>query len=211
MTSFYPSGNALQRAAASLRREGVGAFAYKLASEVGFRRALLLERLLDDPIADPAHALPVEFAMLGEHETGDYLALRPDADPARVADHLASGWTCAALRHEGRIVSACWSAGPPYWSDYLERSMPVGAGDVYLVDAWTDARYRGHALAHVLCLHQLHHFRALGFRRAVRATVPENPSALRVHAKSGFRAVVMVGRIRIGPWRWHFRRDWQRT
>jgi RimJ/RimL family protein N-acetyltransferase len=85
--------------------------------------------------------------------------------------------------------------------------MPIGPGDVYLVDAWTDARYRGHALAHVLCLHQLRHFRAFGFRRAVRGTVPENPSALRVHAKSGFRPIAMLVRIRIGPWRWHARRD----
>jgi len=207
MTSFYPSGNALQRAAASLRHEGVGTFAFKLASELGYRRILLLERLLDEPIADPAPALPVEFAMLGEHEIDNYLALRPDADPAQVADQLATGGTCATLRHEGRIVSACWSAAPPYWSRYLERSMPVEPGDVYLTDAWTDARYRGRALAHALCLHQLHRFRASGFRRAVRGTIPENSSALRVHAKSGFRPIAMLVRIRIGPWRWHSRRD----
>ena len=48
-----------------------------------------------------------------------------------------------------------------------------------LVDAWTDARYRGHALAHVLCLHQLHHFRALGFRRAVRANISASAEHLR--------------------------------
>jgi ribosomal protein S18 acetylase RimI-like enzyme len=207
MTSFYPSGHALQRAAASLRHEGVGAFAFKLASELGYRRVLLLERLLDDPIGDPAPAMPVEFALLAEDEIDDYLVLRPEADRARIVEHLAAGWTCAVLRLEDRIVSACWSAAPPYWSAYLERPMPVEPGDVYLTDAWTDARHRGHALAHVLCLHQLHHFRALGFRRALRGTIPENLSALRVHAKSGFRVIAMLGRLRIGPWRRHFRRD----
>ncbi|MBK6395881.1 MAG: GNAT family N-acetyltransferase [Betaproteobacteria bacterium] len=209
MTSLYPSGNALQRASASLRREGVGAFAYKLASEVGFRRALLLERLLDDPIADPAPALPVEFAALCAHEIDDYLVLRPDADPAQVADpRLRMDLPRAEARgtHRVRLL-----ARRPALLVQLPRTHDADRvdGDVYLVDAWTDARYRGQALAHALCLHQLHHFRALGFRRAVRATVPENPSALRVHAKSGFRAVAMVGRIRIGPWRWHFRRDWR--
>ena len=74
MTSFYPSGNSLQRAIRSLRQEDLGTFAYKLASETGFRRVLLLERPLDDPIADPAPALPVEFAALCAHEIDDYLA-----------------------------------------------------------------------------------------------------------------------------------------
>ncbi|MBK6805916.1 MAG: hypothetical protein IPG84_14195 [Betaproteobacteria bacterium] len=143
MTSLYPSGNALQRAIRSLRQEDLGTFAYKLASETGFRRVLLLERPLDDPIADPAPALPVEFAMLGAHEIDDYLVLRPDADRAHIAAHLASGWTCHVLRHEGRIVSACWRANPPYWSSYLERTMPIADGDAYLTDAWTDAGYRG--------------------------------------------------------------------
>lgn len=209
MTSFYPSGNALQRAIGSLRHEGLGTFAYKLASEAGFRRVLLLERPLEQPIADPAAGLPVDFAPLGVREIDDYLALRPDADRTRIADHLASGWTCHVLRHEGRIVSACWRAEPPYWSSYLERMMPIAVGDAYLTDAWTDAGYRGHALAHVLCLHQLRDLREKGYRRALRGTVPENRSALRAHAKSGFRPIAMLGRIRIGPWCGHFRREWR--
>jgi hypothetical protein len=209
MTSFYPSGNALRRAIRSLRQEDLGTFAYKLASETGFRRVLLLERPLDDPIADPAPALPVDFAMLGAHEIDDYLVLRPDADRAHIAAHLASGWTCHVLRHDGRIVSACWRADSPYWSSYLERTMPIADGDAYLTDAWTDAGYRGHALAHVLCLHQLRDLREKGFRRALRGTVPENRSALRAHAKSGFRPIAVLGRIRIGPWRGHFRREWR--
>ena len=209
MTSFYPSGNALQRAVGSLRHEGPGAFAYKLASELGFRRVLLLERLLDEPIADVASATPVEFAVLGARDVDDYLAHRQDADRARVEARLASGETCFALRREGRIVSTCWSAGPGYWSGYLECPMPVADGEAYLLDAWTDAASRGLGLAHVLCVHQLRHLRAKGFRRVLRGTVPENRSALRAHAKSGFRPIAMLGRIRIGPWRWQFMRDWR--
>ena len=202
-------GGAIGRAVGALRRDGLEAFAYKVASEAGFRRVLLLARPLDEPIADVVPTLPVEFASLGKDDIDDYLALRPDADRARIAAHLASGWNCHVLRHEGRIVSACWRADPPYWSSYLERTMPIADGDAYLTDAWTDAGYRGHALAHVLCLHQLRDLREKGFRSALRGTVPENRSALRAHAKSGFRPVAMLGRIRIGPWRRHFRRDWR--
>lgn len=209
MTLPRTHDSALERAIDSLRNDGLGTFAYKLASEVGFRRVLLLERRLDAPIPDVAPAVAVEFVLLGEGDVGDYLALRPDADHARVAAQLASGWSCYALKHGGRIVSACWRADPPYWSSYLERVMPVGEGDAYLTDAWTDAGYRGQALAQVLCLHQLRHLRAAGYRRALRGTVPENRSALRAHAKSGFHPIEVLGRIRIGPWRRHFRREWR--
>ncbi len=202
-------GRTLRRAFAVLRRDGAGAFAYKLASELGFRRVLLLARPLDEPIADVAPTLPVEFAALGERELDDYVALRPDADRARVAAQFASGWTCHVLRHEGRIVSACWSIASSYRTSYLECEMPAVDGGAYLADAWTDERYRGHSLAHVLCLGQLRELRARGFRIALRGTAPENRSALRAHRKSGFRPVALLGRLRVGPWRRYFRREWR--
>lgn len=200
-------GGALGRAVDVLRRDGAGAFAYKVASELGFRRVLLLARRLDEPIADAVSGLAVELARLGAHEIDDYLALRPDAERARVAGHLASGWTCHVARVDGRIVSACWSVAPTYWSSYLECEMPAVDGGAYLADAWTHDRYRGHSLAQFVCLEQLRHLRARGFRLALRGTVPENRPALRAHAKSGFRPVATLGRLRVGPWRGHFRRD----
>lgn len=207
--SYYGSGSALRRAWGSLRHEGPRIFALKLASELGYRRVVLLARPLDQPIADVAPTLPVDAALLAESDIDEYAALRPDEDRSRVRAHLAAGWKCFTLRHEGRIVSACWAALPPYRSSYLGCEMPVAADEVYLTDAWTDPRHRGHSLAHVLCLHQLAHFRDRGFRRAVRGTLPENRSALRAHAKSGFRPVAMLTRVKLGPWTWHTRRDWQ--
>ena len=113
------------------------------------------------------------------------------------------------LRHEGRIVSACWSIASSYRTSYLECEMPAVDGGAYLADAWTDERYRGHSLAHVLCLGQLRELRARGFRIALRGTAPENRSALRAHRKSGFRPVALLGRLRVGPWRRYFRREWR--
>ncbi|CAG1000766.1 hypothetical protein BURK1_02836 [Burkholderiales bacterium] len=207
-TGFDPSGNAVQRALSSLRHEGIVTFGLKLASEFGYRRVLLLGRPLDEPIPDVAPTLPIEIAVLNDGEIDDYLAFRPESGRASVSRQLASGWTCFVVRHENRIVSACWAPRPPYRSSYLECDMPVADGDAYLTDAWTLAAYRGRSIAHLLCLYQLRHYRALGYARALRGTVPENRSALRAHAKSGFRPIAMLGRVRLGPWRHHFRREW---
>lgn len=208
MRSFYPAGNAFERALASLRHEGMRTFAWKLAAELGYRRIVRLERLLDEPIPNATPALPVTLGLLGADEVGDYLAARREANAHEIAGRLASGRQCFVLRHQGRIASVCWATTGSCRSAYLERDVILADGDVYFTDAWTDPALRGHALAHALCLDQLRHFRDLGYRRAIRGTVPENPSALRAHAKSGFRPTAMLASLRIGRWRRDFDRAW---
>ena len=209
MRSFYPTGNALERAFASLRHEGLGTFAWKLAAELGYRRIVRLERALHEPIPDVTLELPVTFGLLGADEIDDYVAARPNARQAEIASHLRAGRHCFVVRHEGRIVSACWAATTACRSLYMGRDIELAEGDVYFTDAWTDPALRGHALAHALCVHQLRHFRERGFRRAIRGTVPENPSALRAHAKSGFRPTLLQARLRIGGWQRNFDRPWR--
>ena len=50
--SAYPTGNVIRRALLTLRDEGLRSFWFKLLGECGYRRLLLLERALDQPIAD---------------------------------------------------------------------------------------------------------------------------------------------------------------
>lgn len=208
MRSYYPSGGTWHRALASLRHEGFRTFAFKLLAEAGYRRVVLLERALDDTIPDPP-ADGTTFEQLAPDRIDEYLAFRDDVERARPAWQFESGHECYVLRRDGGIVSSCWSSSRPQRSSYLGIAIPIGEGDVYMTDAWTGPAFRGHAYAYVLCLHQLRHFRERGFRRAVRSTVPENYSALRVHAKSGFRPFGVLGTLRIGPWRRAFRRPWR--
>lgn len=209
MRSYYPNGNAVKRALGSLRHEGARTFALKLASELGYRRLLRLERSLHDPIPDVAPDLAVTFGLLGADQVDEYLAVRPTADRAEIESHLRAGRQCFVVRHEGRIVSSCWSTTTSCWASYVGREIVLEKGDVYFTDAWTHPALRGHGLAHALCLHQLRHFRDLGFRRAIRGTIPENYSALRTHMKSGFRPTVMLTRMRIGPWQRNLDRPWR--
>ena len=208
MRSFYPVGNAFERALASLRHEGVRTFAWKVASVLGYRRLVRLERMLDEPIPEATPTLPVKAELLGADQIGDYVAARPEANRDEIANRLASGRRCFVLRHQGRIASVCWATTMSCPSPYLRRDVILAVGDVYFTDAWTDPALRGRALAHALCLEQLRHFRDLGFRRALRGTVPENPSALRAHAKSGFRPTALLVSLRIGRWQRDFDRAW---
>lgn len=209
MRSYYPSGGAWRRAIGSLRHESPRTFALKLMAELGYRRVVMLARSLDEPIPDGPSADGTEFARLDEDRLDDYVAFRPESDRAGLVAQLADGFECYVLRRNGRLVSSCWATSRPRWSSYLGADIPTADGDVYLTDAWTHPDFRGLAHAHTLCLHQLRHFRERGFRRALRSTVPENYSALRLHAKSGFRPILVIRTMRIGPWRRTFRRPWR--
>lgn len=209
MRSYYPDGNALQRALASLRHEGARTFARKLASALGWRRMLRLERSLCDPIPEFTPDLPIEFGMLDAERIDAYVAARPGADRATIERLLRGGRQCFVIRHQGRIVSSCWSTTTSTWSAFVRTEIELTEGDVYFTDAWTHPHLRGHGLAHALCLHQLRRYRDLGFRRAIRCTIPENPSALRTHMKSGFRPTVMISRLRLGPWQRNLDRPWR--
>lgn len=209
MRSYYPSGSAWKRALGSLRHEHPRTFAMKLIAELGYRRTALLERPLDEPIPDGPKVDGVEFAQIGADRLDEYLAYRTGSERDAVAALFADGAQCHVLRRHGEIVSSCWATEHPRPSNYIRMAVPMEPGDVYMTDAWTHADHRGHAYAHILCLHQLRVFRDRGCRRAIRLTIPENVSALRAHAKSGFRPVAIVGSVRVGPWQRSFRRPWR--
>jgi GNAT superfamily N-acetyltransferase len=207
-TEAMKPGNAVRRAIVVLRSEGLKSFWFKLLGEIGYRRLLLLERQLAQPIFGFTPRLAVRIDTLKENEVGDYLAFRPETGRARVTEALRSGQTCFVARHESRIVSAGWIASRRAWINYLGCELELAAGDAYLSDAFTLSAYRGQGIAPALCLRQLQHLRQAGYGRAIRATVPENSSAMHAHAKSGFRPVAVMGTFRIGPWRRCFRRPW---
>lgn len=202
------SGNTVGRAMVVLRSEGFKSFWFKLLGEIGYRRLLLLERSLAQPISDFTPRLPVRIDALKESEVADYLAFRPETARTRVSEALWAGQTCFTARHEGRIVSAAWITSRRAWIDYLGCELELDADEAYLSDAFTLPAYRGQGIAPALCLQQLRHLRQAGYRRVIRGTVPENQSALHAHAKSGFRPVAMLGSLRMGPWRRSFRRPW---
>ncbi|MEP7207647.1 MAG: hypothetical protein ABI920_11960 [Casimicrobiaceae bacterium] len=206
MKDVYPTGNSVQRALHVLRHAGPRSFVFRLLSECGYRRMLLLARSLDAPIRLPRCPPGVDLAELQAHDFAPYGTLRgPDAAGV-FARRCSSGHRCFVARCGAEVVSACWAATHAARTDYLDCPIVLGPGDVYLYDAFTAASARGLALAPLVCAYQLTVFHDEGCVRAVRATVPENLPALHAHAKSGFGPIAVMGRVGLGPWRHHFHR-----
>ncbi|MGH8713343.1 MAG: GNAT family N-acetyltransferase [Casimicrobiaceae bacterium] len=203
--SAYPTGNALRRAMVTLREEGWRNFWFKLLSRCGYRRLLLVERPLDEPVPDFMPKMPVEPAVLTERQVDDYFAFRPNMTRSDVIERLRSGQICFVAWHDGRIVSGAWISVQPVWISYLGCAIDVDPGDAHVYDKFTLPAYRGYGIANTVRTFHLRHLQHAGYRRAVGAVLPENGSSLRDDRKGGFRPYGMLTRIRIGPWQSVFR------
>lgn len=205
---FFPAGNGVRRAVAVLRRQGLKSFWFKILGELGYRRMLLFERSLAQPVSEVVAGLPVSVDLLRESEVDDYLALRPDTPRTSITKRLRLGHQCYVARHEQRIVAACWTATRPVWSEYLECEINLCAGDAYLFDRFTQPSLRGLGIGNAVRMHQLRDLQQAGYRRTISAIVPENKPALRDIAKGGAKPFALVGRFKFGRWHRTFRRRW---
>jgi len=205
-----PTATKMTRAWAALREGGPRIFWLKLASELGYRRLLVLERSLEQPVAADVPTVPVRIEVLSSGGVDDYLTLRPEARREQVQQRWDVGHLCFAARHEGRLVACCWAALAGAWSDYLRCAVELAPGEAYLFDAYTLPAWRGRGIAHAVCMQQLSYLRQAGRRRVIRMTAAENTVALQVHAKAGFRPAGAIVSLGIGPRRRIFRRSWNK-
>ena len=198
--SAYPTGNALRRALLTLRVEGPKSFWFKLLGECGYRRLLLVERSLDQPVADFTPRLPVDVAILAQSEVDDYLVFRPGTTRRDIAGRLRSGEMCFVARHQGKIVAGVWVAVQPVWVSFLGCRIEVEAGEAHIYDKFTAPAYRGYGIANAVRTFHLLHLRCAGCRCATGAVLPENVSSLRDDFRGGFRVYGMLGRVKVGRW-----------
>jgi GNAT superfamily N-acetyltransferase len=189
----------------TLRGEGLRSFWFKLLAEVGYRRLMLLELPLDKVVPEFSPTLPVAIEQLSESEFNDYFAFRPETRREDSVGRLRSGQRCFVARRDGRIVGAVWIAVQPLWLPYLGCAIDMAPGDVHAYDKFILPAYRGHGISNALRMQHLRHLQRVGHRRMIVAVLPENASSLRDVLKAGYRPCGMIGRIKLGPWQWHFR------
>jgi len=198
--SAYPTGTALRRALLTLRIEGPKSFWFKLLAECGYRRLLLVERSLDQPVVDFTPRLPVQVAMLAHSEVDDYLVFRPGTTRRDIAGRLRSGEMCFVARHQGHIVAAVWVAVQAVRVPFLGCQIDMAPGDAHIYDKFTTPAYRGRGIANAVRSFHLQHLQRAGFRRATGTVLPENVSSLRDDFRGGFRVYGMLGRVKVGRW-----------
>jgi SAM-dependent methyltransferase len=169
-----------------------------------YRRVVLMERLLGEPIAELTARFPVAIDLLKETEVDEYTSFRPDADPLEICRRLEAGQWCFVARHEGRIVHACWAATGRAWIDYLGCAITLAPDEVYQYDSFTAPDVRGRNLAAVRVIVAARYFRQANYRRLVAVVVPENTLAFRPLEKAGYRPFGVMGYVKISRWRWNF-------
>lgn len=194
------------RIVAALRHDPPRTLFFKALDVLGYRRLLLCRRSLEEPWPDAPASAGLTVEILPASACAEYVAYRPHTRASRIGERWARGHLCFAARHDGRLVATCWAATGGATIEFLACAIPLAEGEVYLFDAYTTPAFRGRGVAVVICRAQLEHFRAAGYRRAIRATVPENTPALRAHGKSGFVPFGLIRRIKVGPWQHVFTR-----
>ena len=78
---------------------------FGLWGKIAYRRLLLMERRLDEPIRDVGPLIPVAIGLLREEEIEDYTTLVPGADAGDVRSRLVDGQWCFTARLDGRLIS----------------------------------------------------------------------------------------------------------
>jgi GNAT superfamily N-acetyltransferase len=212
IASSVPDGHrtfrlALQRLAEIAKEEGLRTLWFRILGELGYRRVLLLNRSLLEPIPDATPRLPVAISLLERTEITEYLEFRAGTSAGQIERRLDAGHCCFAGRYHGHLVATSWAATAQAWMHYLVCEVQLAPGEVYIYDSFTRPDCRGRGVSPAIGIEMLHHFRAAGYQRAVRAISPENRANLHAVAKTGYRPHCIMGYVKVGPWR----RDFYRT
>jgi ribosomal protein S18 acetylase RimI-like enzyme len=196
----------VRRAWQALREEGLRAFWFKLLGKLGYRRMYLLERVLTESLAATPPPAGVTLAWLRRDQLDEFVGLRSLFTAAAIGARFDNGDVCLSARVDGRLVGAMWACVKRPYLQFLERDVPLAPGEVYLFDAYVIPAVRGRSIAPLLSSELLRHFQEGGYRRAIRATLPDNAPALRAHAKAGFHPYTRFGYVKLGRWRHDFMR-----
>jgi L-amino acid N-acyltransferase YncA len=85
--------------------------------------------------------------------------------------------------------------------DYLGLELELAPGEVYTYDSFTAECFRGRGLSTASQARLAEVLRAEGFRRVLRAVLPENRAGVRDAVAAGFSPRGRIGYFRVGPWR----------
>ena len=188
-----------------VRHEGWRRLLFVVLADLGYRRFLLYERRLDEPIVPVTTRLALVFEPFRPAAFEEYLRMHPLVPRAQLEERLAGGDECFLARAEGRIAAVVWISRDAHFFRSIGCRYVLPAGEVYFYDSFTDPRLRGYGIAPALGLWVLERLRQSGVTRAVLAIVPENTANRRARAKNGFRPFMRIDYVRIGRrwWHWH--------
>jgi L-amino acid N-acyltransferase YncA len=190
------------------RGYGLGGLAVRALGRTVYRRLLLTERPLDEPIPLLEATVPLEFAFLEPAEAGAYAAFRPDTPADEATRRLGRGERCWTARHDGRIVSARWVATEAAAIEipYLGHRLELAPGQAYVYESFTAADQRGHGVSGAAGSRLARLLATEGYRTMLAAVWPDEQAILRANRKAGYRPIGTIHSVGAGRRRLTFRR-----
>jgi GNAT superfamily N-acetyltransferase len=179
------------------REKGLGGVWFGVLSRIGYRRLVLLERRLDEPVIPVGARVQAEIRLLGPDDEASFVALGQE-DAVVFRKRLEAGHLCWGAWCSGRLRHTRWYAFRGTYVEYLRCRLLLDDQVSYMYRSFTQPEYRGLGLAPAtgsVCLPAL---RELGCRLVLAGVVPDNnaafPSALRV----GYRRIGVVRAVGAG-------------
>jgi SAM-dependent methyltransferase len=173
-----------------------------------YRRLELVALPLDALPAPVEPAVPVTYGFLEQGDVEALEMLRPGLGAA-ARDRFGRGERCFAARApDGRIVSVRWVARGMARIEFVGCALPLGEGEAFNFDTWSDPSVRGLGVASSTGDRLYRALAAEGVTVVLRAVWPENAAGMRNAAREGFARIGVVGCVRLGRRRRYYaRRD----
>ena len=200
----WTAGSAARRAVAVARVEGLRSMWTRTLGETVYRRLILLERPLDtEPVIRDAQ-VELDFGFANDVE--ELARIRSWPGAAEIRRRLDGGERCYGARRDGRLVASRWVATWSVRIPYLDRTLDLADGDVFVYEAYTAPDYRRLGIARAVESRLALLLRAEGHRRILRTVLPENAAGVGMHTSLGNRPIGTIGYFGLGPWRHDFLR-----
>jgi RimJ/RimL family protein N-acetyltransferase len=190
----------LRRAPELLRENGVRGFILKILSITKvYRRVLLEERDLDEPIPRIIASVPIVVDLLTREEVDDLAAFLDYLTTSEIRRRLDAGHLCFVARHRRRIVHASWATVDVGHLGEVGLQIRLKPDEAYLSQMRTAPEFRNKNVARARISWTLTYLHNAGFRRVISDVLPENKASQRASAPLGFKQIGWVARIILGP------------
>jgi len=200
-------GPALRRARDILQAEGLCSLWCKVLDGTVYRRTVLIERSLKQPVAEVATRERVVVGLLQNSEIDEYVSFRMYMDASAIRRRITEGHWCFSARHDGRLIGTFWATTDSHRLLPMVWTPPLRPGDVYVYDLFVAPEARGGRVASKLTSEMLQYFQTAGYGRVVAAVLLQQHNIVRLYKALGFGVYGRMSCLKIGPWTRRFYHD----
>ena len=185
------------------REKGALGVWFGTLSLAGYRRLVLLEKRLDEPVPEISPPVGAGIRLLQRDDEAAFVALG-QGDAGVFRDRFDRGHQCWGAWCSGFLRHVAWVAFTEVWVEYLSCRLLLDDDVAYTYRAFTHPEYRRLGLGpatQAACLKALH---GQGHTLALVAVLPDNPWAFPPWFKVGYRRIGVVRALGTGRHPWIF-------